>query len=222
MKSAAKNNIPGKVTKAAKKIFGKTNIKNIEPLGSRYINKHKIVVFVPLKNTDELAFGMASAGAGIIGNYTVCSFRINGVGTFLAGKGSKPKAGKKDRFEMVEEVRLEMICDKKNLDDIIDTIYEVHPYEEPAYEVYDVKIRGNESTTGAALIKLKEKVSVNDIFMKINGIIDTANLPGKIKNAKFKQAIIDYSENEPAAILKTQNKTLYIKKYKNITNIELI
>ncbi len=111
----------------------------------RYNKKHKIIVFVPLKNADELTFAMASAGAGIIGNYTVCSFRVTGIGTFLGGEGSNPKAGKRGRFEMAEEVRIEMLCDKKNLDKAIDKIYEVHPYEEPAYEIYKVSVRAKTS-----------------------------------------------------------------------------
>jgi hypothetical protein len=218
--NTVQNNVPDKLVKAAKKIFGKKNIETIEPLGSHYNKKHKIVVFVPLKNADELTFAMASAGAGVIGNYTVCSFRMSGIGTFLGGEGSKPKTGRKSKFEMTEEVRLEMICDKENLDSAIDKIYEVHPYEEPAYEIYDINVREKTASMKTAFVRLAAKVTVKDIFKKINGKIDTDNLPRKIRNSRVKQAVIDHSLNGRSADIQ-DGKTLYIKINKNITNIEL-
>jgi hypothetical protein len=226
MNNVKLNNISEKITKEAKKIFGKTNIKSIKSIGALYNRKHKIVVFVPLKKADELTFGMASAGAGTIGNYTVCSFRVKGAGTFLGGKGSNPKAGKKGKFEIVEEIRLEMICDRKNLDNVIDKIYEVHPYEEPAYEIYDVTVRSKTASKETAYVKLNKKILVKDVFKKVNGAIDPGNLPAKIRNTKIKQAVIDYSQNETYAAtmgnkMLNGNKTIYIKRNKKITNIEL-
>lgn len=219
--NTTENKVSGKVINAAKKIFGKKNIKSVSSYGSHYNKKHKIAVFVPLKNADELTFAMSSAGAGVIGNYTVCSFRASGIGTFLGGKASNPKAGKKGKFEMAEEVRLEMICDKAYLDAAVDAILKTHPYEEPAYEIYDVMTRVSTDSHDTAYIKLQNKVPVKDIFKSINGRIDADNLPRKIRNMKVKQAILDHSANginEPAL----DGKTLYIRRNKNITNIELI
>jgi hypothetical protein len=99
--------------KTAKQFFSVSNIKSIESTASLYIKRYKIVVFVPLKNVNSLTFQMASAGAGVIGSYSICSFRIKGTGTFKGGKNSNPKIGKKGRFETAEEIRFEMICDKK-------------------------------------------------------------------------------------------------------------
>lgn len=213
-------NISGKITRSSQKIFGKTNIKKIEPLSALYITKHKIAVFVPLKNADELTFAMASAGAGVIGNYTVCSFRVNGIGTFLGGEGSKPKAGKKGKFEMVEEVRIEMICETSSLDKIIDEIYRVHPYEEPAYEIYDVKVRAKDVPKDAAIVTLKKRVQVKDILNKINKRIDTFILPAKLKNRKIKQVVMNFSGGK---LMKNMmnGKALYIRKNSNTFDIEL-
>src|SRR5437867_13311940 len=106
----------------------------------KFEKKYKIVVVVPAADTDRLTFAMAEQGAGMIGDYTLCSFRINGTGTFRGGSTTNPRAGIKEKFEKVEEVRLEMLCDKKNLDNAVDKMLEAHPYEEPAYEIYEVKI----------------------------------------------------------------------------------
>jgi len=103
--------------------------------------KYKIVTFIPEKYADKIAFAMAGAGAGRIGNYSVCTFRVKGTGTFVGGRGTNPRIGRKGKFESVREVRLEMICDKRNLNRAIDEMLSVHPYEEPAYEVYEVMVK---------------------------------------------------------------------------------
>src|SRR4030095_9370823 len=118
-----------KAEKLVKKFLGTDNIKSVQSRKNSFIKRYKIVVFVRLEKTDELAFAIASAGAGVIGNYTVCSFRTKGVGTFMGNEQSMPKAGTKEKFEMVEEIRLEMICDKKNLKNAVDKMCEVHPYD---------------------------------------------------------------------------------------------
>ena len=66
--------------------FKKSEIRKLTPVLNEYISRKKVVTFVPLKYVDKLTFDMSSAGAGMIGNYTVCSFRMKGIGTFLPGK----------------------------------------------------------------------------------------------------------------------------------------
>lgn len=107
----------------------------------KFEKKYKIVVFVPPADTDRLTFAMAEQGAGKIRDYTVCSFRINGTGTFKGGSSTNPRAGTKEKFEKVEEVRLEMLCDKKNLNNAVKKMLAAHPYEEPAYEIYEVLVK---------------------------------------------------------------------------------
>jgi hypothetical protein len=198
--------------KLAKKIFGSKIIKP-QSVKKRLLNKkYKIVVFVPLANTDEVTFAMASAGAGLIGNYSLCSFRMKGAGTFMGNENSDPAAGEKGKFEMTEEIRLEMICDKKNLNSAIEHMYEVHPYEEPAYEVYEV-LTGTKSLRRNYLkIPLDKKVNLKNLLKKINPLIEPGILPEKIKGLKFKECIIDLREN--SAYTPAQN-TLYITKSNN-------
>jgi hypothetical protein len=103
--------------------------------------KYKIVVFVPPADTDRVTFAMAEQGAGRIGDYTLCSFRMNGTGTFRGGSSTNPHAGVKEKFEKVEEIRLEMLCDRNNLDNAVDRMLAAHPYEKPAYEIYEVLVK---------------------------------------------------------------------------------
>ncbi|MGH2576028.1 MAG: hypothetical protein ACRDFC_10055, partial [Ignavibacteria bacterium] len=162
----------------AKKLFGTNNIRNFTPLrkiNKRFIKKYKIVVFVPSVKVDKLTYAMSSGGAGNIGNYSNCSFRIKGTGTFKGGEGARPYTGKKWRFEKVDEMRLEMICDKNNLNKVISKILEVHPYEEPAYEIYEVMVMDHDRSGLPEIIKveLKKPVSLPNLFKKINKKIVT-------------------------------------------------
>lgn len=156
-----------------KKIFkyiGKTGIKNIETAGYAYYNRIKVVVFTPLVYVDKLTFEMAAAGAGVIGNYTHCSFRMNGLGTFKPGIKSNPFSGKKKMISYEEEVRLEMECGEDAINDVVDAMLKSHPYEEPAYEVHDFFRR--DKLPSAFLVTFKKKISLNDLILSLNGKIN--------------------------------------------------
>jgi dinuclear metal center YbgI/SA1388 family protein len=98
----------------------------------------KIVTFVPEKDVDRLRKALASAGAGIIGRYRVCSFATPGTGSFFGLEGAAPAIGMPGQIELVPEVRLEMVCSHRALPIAVETLREFHPYEEPAIDVYDL------------------------------------------------------------------------------------
>ncbi len=100
------------------------------------VQQFKIVVFVPEATADTVAAAMAEAGAGVIGNYTNCSFRIMGTGTFKGSSASNPTIGKPGSYERVSEVRLEMLCPEARLPHVCQTMLSAHPYEEPAYDIH--------------------------------------------------------------------------------------
>lgn len=98
----------------------------------------KIVTFLPADAVERVRHALATAGAGIIGAYTVCSFAVPGSGTFLGGEGTSPRVGEAGRLEQVAEVRLEMVCSKAALPLALETLSRFHPYEEPAVDVYEL------------------------------------------------------------------------------------
>lgn len=146
--------------------FRKNEIKKLTPILSEYISRKKVVTFVPLKHVDKVTFDMASAGAGLIGNYKVCSFRMKGVGTFIPEKGTKPYSGKKGKLAFEEEVRLEMECAPESLESVIDALLNSHPYEEPAYEIYNFTKRTGKHT--AWICELKKKISLEELIYRLN------------------------------------------------------
>jgi dinuclear metal center YbgI/SA1388 family protein len=99
----------------------------------------KVVVFVPDADLVRVQDAMFAAGAGHIGQYSECSFRLAGTGTFFGGASANPTVGEKGRREEVSEWRLEAMCDESGVDAVISAMRRAHSYEEPAYDVYPLR-----------------------------------------------------------------------------------
>ncbi len=101
----------------------------------------KLVVYVPQGHeetvTEEL-FKFSSA----IGNYSDCSFRVAGTGTFLPRSGSHPFIGEQGKRATVEEFRVEVLLRREDLDAAVSAMKKVHPYEEPAFDLFQLHNRG--------------------------------------------------------------------------------
>lgn len=100
----------------------------------------KIVVFVPDKDLTAVSDAMFAAGAGKIGEYEQCSFRLSGVGTFFGGETTNPAVGVKGRREEVSEWRLEVVCPEADVERVVTALRRAHSYEEPAYDVYPTRV----------------------------------------------------------------------------------
>jgi len=99
----------------------------------------KIVVFVPESHTDIVREAMGKAGAGIIGNYSFCTFSSKGIGRFKPEQGANPHIGSVGKPEEVIEERIETVCPREKMPDVIKAIKKVHPYEEVALDVYPLE-----------------------------------------------------------------------------------
>jgi len=200
----------------AKKLITGDNILGVQQLNN-YKTRHKIVVFVPEEMVNVMIFAMAESGAGKIGKYSVCSFRSPGTGTFKGGVGSEPSVGTKGKFESVKEVRLEMVCDTGNLNEAVNSMLEVHPYEEPAYEIYDVICGEKILPEKAVKVILKNPVTSKDLLKKINPKIDESLLPLKMLRKKISSVVVNFS-NKDLSFHPGKEKTsgiLQIKKLKS-------
>jgi len=101
--------------------------------------KVKLVVFVPEAHADSVREAIGNAGAGKIGNYSFCSFSVKGMGRFKPEVGAGPAIGKIGNLEAVTEERIEFVCDKNILDEVISAIKGAHPYEEVALDIYSLE-----------------------------------------------------------------------------------
>jgi len=96
----------------------------------------KLVVFVPREALDIVREALFEAGAGRIGDYERCSFYTEGTGTFFGGEGTDPDVGQAGREQRVAELRLETVFPEERQAEIVEALRRVHPYEEPAFDVY--------------------------------------------------------------------------------------
>jgi dinuclear metal center YbgI/SA1388 family protein len=111
-------------------------LRSVGFLEKSYRLDHKVVTFVPADHVADVVDAMAKEGAGQIGNYTVCSFRSAGTGTFHGNALSTPVVGTRGRLEEVPEIRLEMIAARRDVPRVVRAMKSAHPYEEVAYDVY--------------------------------------------------------------------------------------
>jgi hypothetical protein len=100
------------------------------------VSRVKLVWFVPEEALDATRAAVFEAGGGRIGDYERCSWYTAGTGTFYGGRSTAPAVGESGREERVAEYRVETVVDEGRIRDAIVALRLVHPYEEPAYDVY--------------------------------------------------------------------------------------
>lgn len=127
----------GGINEQLAEALGLTNVAPLRaPDSMSYGAQYKLVTFVPEGDFESVARALFDAGAGEIGDYRECSFRTPGTGTFFGTGSTSPAVGQKGRREEVAEFRLELVCPRHKLADVLAALRSSHPYEEPAYDVY--------------------------------------------------------------------------------------
>jgi hypothetical protein len=98
----------------------------------------KLVVFVPAEALDAVREAVFAAGAGRIGGYERCSWYAEGTGTFFGGDATSPTVGERGVEERVPELRLETVFPAERHDAVVAALRAAHPYEEPAFDIYEL------------------------------------------------------------------------------------
>jgi hypothetical protein len=98
----------------------------------------KLVVFVPEAALEAVRDALFAAGAGRIGDYERCSWYTAGTGTFFGGESTDPSIGQAGSEERVPELRLETVFPAERHDQVVAALRDAHPYEEPAFDVYEL------------------------------------------------------------------------------------
>jgi len=106
---------------------------------SEHVEQLKLVVFVPETHMHILRDAIAQAGGGVIGNYTHCSYSSPGKGTFMPGAGAQPFLGNVGEVNEERERRFETLVPAARIDRVLRAMRDVHPYEEPAYDLVPLK-----------------------------------------------------------------------------------
>ncbi|HAF36909.1 MULTISPECIES: Nif3-like dinuclear metal center hexameric protein [Sphingobacterium] len=168
------------------KIADKLGLENQAILESKTNVLRKMVFFVPRSHVEDVRQALFDAGAGKIGkHYDQCSFNAAGYGSFRPLEGADPTLGEIGVQERVEETRIEVIYLKSIERKLLLALYEAHPYEEVAYDLFD--IQNTAAEIGAGMIgNLAEPMAELEFLaylkdkLRLNVIRHTALLDKKV------------------------------------------
>ena len=146
------------------KIAEKLGLVNTRVLSPKAGDLTKLVTYCPSKNEESIREALFAAGAGHIGNYSECSFTTVGSGTFRAELGANPVLGEVGKRHMENEVKIEVIICKPQMNSILAALSDAHPYEEVAYEMYPTL--NTDNNIGSGMVgDLASEMSATD-FLK--------------------------------------------------------
>ncbi|MEG0378308.1 MAG: Nif3-like dinuclear metal center hexameric protein [Eubacterium sp.] len=174
---------------------------------------YKIVVYVPTDYSAKIVQVLGENGAGFIGNYSHCTFRTMGEGTFKPLPGTAPFIGEEGEIVKVEEDRIETIIDSKMLKTMLNKLKAAHPYEEMAYDLYPLENGALINKNGLGKIGfLKEAMTPERFIEQIKKVLNLEHLraagipPDKIK----KVALCTGSGAEFIGLAKVKKADVYI------------
>jgi dinuclear metal center YbgI/SA1388 family protein len=164
-------------------IAAKLGLENVKPLRVAGVGTqtpatgtYKVVVFVPDKDLHKVADAMFAAGAGLIGQYGECSFRIPGTGTFFGSDAANPTIGQKGRREEVSELRLEIVCAADVLSAVVAAMRKAHSYEEPAFDIYPLMSAGPKLPGQGRVGALAKAAALGDLAKVVRSALDAKYL----------------------------------------------
>ncbi|MDR3250556.1 MAG: Nif3-like dinuclear metal center hexameric protein [Tannerella sp.] len=155
------DNAFGGVNYKLAELFGLGEVRTLSPRRDSLV---KLAVFVPESSADTLRKALFKAGAGHIGNYSSCSFNAEGNGTYLASEECHPYRGEIGVLHTEKEIRIETVFPEYLKSSVISSLLSVHPYEEPAYDLY--RLENEWKTTGSGVIGILPEWEDELIFLQ--------------------------------------------------------
>ena len=171
----------------------------------------KLVTFVPDTHIEAVYDAICQAGAGYIGNYKGTSFQTKGTGTFIPLEGSQPFIGSVGQVERVSEIRLETILPAHLEGKILKALFKAHPYEEVAYDVYNLHQKGKAYGLGR-VGKLPEPMRLEQFakWLKEKWDLDGVRVVGNLDSIVHKVAISGGDGNKYIAKAKRKGADVFV------------
>jgi len=154
-----------------KKICDKLGLRNAKILAPKPNLLMKLTTFVPIGCTDQVLHALDQAGAGKIGEYSSCSFQVEGKGTFKPSAAANPSIGKKEKLEHVSEHRVEVMFPSYLKNAVLTALKQAHPYEEVAYYLQNLENENQE--VGAGMVgELESPMEETDFLHHLKNSMD--------------------------------------------------
>ncbi|MGB5322399.1 MAG: Nif3-like dinuclear metal center hexameric protein [Lutimonas sp.] len=167
MHTALDNSFKGVSAKMAEML----DLENTRVLMPQKGHLRKLTTYVPENAAEEIRAALFQAGAGHIGNYSHCSFNLQGEGTYLGNEHSDPTIGQKGKLETVGEHFISVIFEKHQESKILQALDDTHPYEEIAYDI--VSLENVHDKIGMGIIgELKQALSPHNLFENLKRTFD--------------------------------------------------
>ncbi len=131
------------------KIAEKLQLKNLSIIEPKNNTLKKLYVYVPVNHADIVRNALFEAGAGMIGNYTSCSYNLEGTGTFLPLDQANPYIGQKNILQEEKETKIEVVYSMEKEHTILKAMRNSHPYEEIAFGL--INLENSSPYTGAGM-----------------------------------------------------------------------
>ena len=145
----------------------------------------KLVTYVPVKYAENVRNALFDSGCGCIGNYDSCSYNTEGMGTFRAGKNTHPFCGEQGSLHEEKEIRIETVFPVYRQDDVVRTLLKVHPYEEPAFDLYPLQNRWKQ--VGSGIVgELEFQEPESDFLKRIKQLFEV----GCVKHSRYNGRLI--------------------------------
>ena len=132
---AIHTNLDNVITGVNGKMAQMLGLKNISILSPKNNQLKKLYFYVPAENAEKVMNALFATGAGNIGNYSECSFSVNGKGTFMPNDLANPFSGQMGKRHEAEELKMEVLFPFYLEKPLLAALKENHPYEEVAYEI---------------------------------------------------------------------------------------
>lgn len=146
-------------------ICNKLGLKDNEMLIPQPGTIKKLTTYVPKNHAEKLRKELFEVGAGNIGNYSNCSFNLEGKGSFKGNEESNPVVGEKGKTHYENEIQINMTFAKHLQSQVISQLFKHHPYEEVAYEIETLE-NVNQHIGLGMLGKFETPLKEND-FLKL-------------------------------------------------------
>ncbi|HYF30314.1 MAG TPA: Nif3-like dinuclear metal center hexameric protein [Chitinophagaceae bacterium] len=132
---AIHTNLDNVIQGVSGKMAALLDLQQVRILSYRQDTLKKLFTFVPIESAEAVRKAVFDAGGGNIGQYSQCSFNMDGLGTFMAKEGADPYIGEIGKPTTAREMKIEIIFPAYLEGNIVQAMLEAHPYEEVAYDV---------------------------------------------------------------------------------------
>ena len=150
----------------------------------------KLTTYVPKNEAEHLRAALFNVGAGNIGNYSDCSFNVEGYGTYKGNEDSNPTKGQKNKTHIENETKITVTYAKHIETQILETLFKSHSYEEVAYEI--TTIENKNQNIGMGMIgEFKESMDESSFLNHIKTKMDATCIKhSSFINKKIKKVAV--------------------------------